>query len=350
MRRKVWVLAIALPVLLLIGDTVYWHYVDSRLESGLRTWLQERRAAGWQVNVGPITSGGWPFSATVTAEKLGLRVAGPDFPDGARWATDRLTLRVGLYHPDNVEIIPEGTQTFQIADHPEITGSARTLRGILALEDNGTPRTASLLVRDFRAAVPNGSGAPAHLAIGLLQGSFDLPLSPQSTPLPVGFSLSAEAITLPRVVRWPLGANVSSLAIEGAIHGKLPLGAPGITQAATQWRDNGGSVAVHHLAVGWGPLGLSGNGTLALDQQLQPQGAGTSHIIGFGPALDAMAANGALSQSAATAAKAVLSLLASTSGEGEPTEVDVPLTLQSRTLSMRQVPLVRLPELDWPSS
>jgi hypothetical protein len=28
--------------------------------------------------------------------------------------------------------------------------------------------------------------------------------------------------------------------------------------------------------------------------------------------------------------------------------VEVPLTLQYRTLSMRQVPLVRLPELDWP--
>jgi hypothetical protein len=55
-----------------------------------------------------------------------------------------------------------------------------------------------------------------------------------------------------------------------------------------------------------------------------------------------------LTKSAATAAKAVLSLMAGTTDADEPSAVDVPLTLQYRTLSMRQVPLLRLPELDWP--
>ena len=69
--------------------------------------------------------------------------------------------------------------------------------------------------------------------------------------------------------------------------------------------------------------------------------------------LDRLAASGAVSRSAATAAKAVLSLMAGTgmSGTGDtepPLAVDVLLTLQYRTLSMRQVPLIRLPELDWP--
>jgi len=64
--------------------------------------------------------------------------------------------------------------------------------------------------------------------------------------------------------------------------------------------------------------------------------------------LDALAAHSAISRSAATAAKAVLSLLAHSPDDGGPPDVEVPLTLQYRTLSMRQVPLVRLPELDWP--
>ena len=43
-----------------------------------------------------------------------------------------------------------------------------------------------------------------------------------------------------------------------------------------------------------------------------------------------------------------LATLMAGSGDGDqPSAVDVPLTLQYRTLSMRQVPLVRLPELDW---
>ena len=43
-----------------------------------------------------------------------------------------------------------------------------------------------------------------------------------------------------------------------------------------------------------------------------------------------------------------LSLLANAPDDGSPSAVEVPLSLQYRTLSMRQVPLVRLPELDWP--
>jgi hypothetical protein len=44
----------------------------------------------------------------------------------------------------------------------------------------------------------------------------------------------------------------------------------------------------------------------------------------------------------------VLSLVAHSPEDGSPPDVEVPLTLQYRTLSMRQVPLVRLPEVDWP--
>jgi hypothetical protein len=94
---------------------------------------------------------------------------------------------------------------------------------------------------------------------------------------------------------------------------------------------------------------VSGSATLALDEDLQPMGTGTGHLVGKTHDLYAIAAQGAISRSAATADNADLYLLSNAQGEGEPPEVDVPLTLQYRTLSMRQVPLVRLPELDWPA-
>jgi hypothetical protein len=77
-------------------------------------------------------------------------------------------------------------------------------------------------------------------------------------------------------------------------------------------------------------------------------GAGTSKIVGYNAALDMLAAKSVLTRSATKAAKAVLSLMANTPAEGELEEVEVPLTLQFRTLSVRQVPLIRLPEFDWP--
>ena len=77
-------------------------------------------------------------------------------------------------------------------------------------------------------------------------------------------------------------------------------------------------------------------------------GSGNGRVVGYAATLDKLAAGGMLTKSAATVAKALLSLMAGAEDPDQPSSVDVPLTLQYRTLSMRQVPLVRLPELDWP--
>ncbi len=135
--------------------------------------------------------------------------------------------------------------------------------------------------------------------------------------------------------------------MDGALNGPVPVGRTPAERAAA-WRDGGGSLEVRHLALVWGPLDLTGSATLALDEQLQPMGAASARVVGYAETLDSLAAHAAISRSAATAAKAVLSLLANSPDDGSPPDVEVPLTLQYRTLSMRQVPLVRLPEIEWP--
>jgi hypothetical protein len=160
------------------------------------------------------------------------------------------------------------------------------------------------------------------------------------------FSFKLEAVALPPTVRWPLGNTIGEIAAEGAVEGAVPSAQPLLPWVGA-WRDGGGSLQIQHMALTWGPLSLAASATLALDDQLQPMGAGTSRLTGYGATLDALAAGGTISRSAATAAKAVLSLLAGTPGDGDSADVDVPLTLQYRTLSMRQVPLLRLPEIDW---
>jgi hypothetical protein len=144
-----------------------------------------------------------------------------------------------------------------------------------------------------------------------------------------------------------LGPRIASLTLQGALDGPVPR-AHTLGERAAAWRDGGGTLEIQHLAVNWGPLDLTASATLALDEQQQPMGTGSARVIGYAETLDALASHGVISKSAATAAKAVLSLLAHSPEDGGPPDVEVPLTLQYRTLSMRQVPLLRLPELDWP--
>jgi len=345
MRRRLWILIAALPVLLLVGDVVFWRFAEARLQTGFQSWLAQRRDAGWKTGSGPVASGGWPLAATLTVPGLTLQGGDPDIPGGVGWSADRLVLRLDLWHPTELDIVLEGEQRLRFSALPDIPCSADRLEATVPLRADDGPHEIDLQVRNLRAILPDDAGASTTLTIGLLQAHVGLATS---TDPAAAFSISAEAIGLPQAIRWALGPTLSSFTFDGSLNGRPPLG-HGLTEAATAWRDGGGSLEVRHLTLGWGPLGLTASATMALDDQLQPMGAGTSHVVGYAATLDALSSKGVLTRSAATAAKAVLSLLAGTPDDSDTSDVEVPFTLQYRTLSMRQVPLVRLPELDWPA-
>ena len=163
--------------------------------------------------------------------------------------------------------------------------------------------------------------------VGSVRLRLDLRPEAQSGEPAVAFALRVAAMTLPSGMAHPLGPHIASLAVDGALNGPVPLGRTP-AERATAWRDGGGSAEIRHLALVWGPLDLTGSATLALDEQLQPMGAASARVLGYAETLDSLATHAAISRSAATAAKAVLSLLANSPGDGSPPDVEVPLTLQ----------------------
>jgi hypothetical protein len=337
----------AVPLLVAAADTLYWYVAVRNLESGFAGWLAERRASGWTTSVGGPVRGGWPLAATLTVPDVRLAGGEPDIPDGLSWRTERLILRTDLLRPGMLDVASEGMQRLRLTDWPEVPYTADQLHLALPLAPGGPPRSATITARDLRAGIPAGRDATASLTVGTLALGVDVKPTAQSGEAALGFALDASAIGLPLPLARPLGPRVASLTLQGAVDGPVPrTRAPGARAAA--WRDGGGTFEVRRLAVNWGPLDLTAGATLALDEQLQPMGTGSARIVGYAETLDALAAHGVISRSAATAAKAVLSLLAHTPEDGAPPDVEVPLTLQYRTLSMRQVPLLRLPEIDWP--
>jgi hypothetical protein len=355
MRRITWAILAAIPILLVAADVVYWRIASDRLRTGFQAWTDARRAEGWEVEAGAVSLGGWPAAATVTVPNLHLHHSGKDFPDGLDWTSASTALRVSLYAPTVLRLSFSGPQHLRVGSAPDIVIGGDRIDGVAPLREDAAP-VYDLNARGLRVEPASG---PWHVTIGLLNahadfapphdaGSHDAGSHDADGPRQaVGFAVSAEAIALPAGMRWALGPNISSFSTQGLLTGPFPA-SDSMTAAATAWRDGGGSLNVTHLAMGWGPLGLTGSATLALDDQLQPMGSGNGRLVGYAETLDRLAAAGVLTKSAAIAAKAVLSLIAEGGVGDEPSVVDVPLTLQYRTLSMRQVPLLRLPELDWP--
>ena len=346
MPRKYWIIAIAIPLLLAAADGAYWRIVTERLRTGFQNWRAGQAAGGWIAQTGPLSAGGWPTTAVLIVPNLTLHHTGPRAPGDVDIASAAVTLSVSLLDPSTFRLSLTGPVHVRTAGVPDLIVTSDEASLLMSLLQNG-PVSASFHASGLRLEAATGAW---HATAGLLNANAGIAAgtrSGDSNPAAI-FSVAAEAIALPASIKWPLGANLSSVSMDGRLNGELSRTGT-IAQAAAAWRDGGGSMEITHFAMGWGPLGLTGSATLALDDQLQPMGSGNARIAGYADTLDRLAAAGMLTKSVATAAKAILSLMAGTSDSDEASSVDVPLTLQYRTLSMRQVPLVRFPELDWPS-
>jgi hypothetical protein len=325
--------AILALVLIAVGvDAAYWKWAADRMRHEIKAWVADRTAEGWQIAFDRPEIGGWPLAVRAhltdvsvsQGRTVALRLAG-------------VGLSVRLLEPTTLMLDFLGEQTIKAGAEPAVVLAGSVLSAEIPLPDP-SGRPVILAGRDLRV---RSEGWTARIA------GLDGHVTVTGPSVPVEFGVVAEGIDLPNGEKWPLGPTVASVSVAGALNGALPPLNP--TAAwATAWRDGGGSVDVKQAAIQWGPLTLTSTATLALDDQLQPMGSGSAKASGYTETLDRMAKAGLLTKSAATVAKAMLSLLAGTGDGDTPLEVEVPLTLQYRTLSMRQVPLVRLPELDWP--
>jgi hypothetical protein len=94
-------------------------------------------------------------------------------------------------------------------------------------------------------------------------------------------------------------------------------------------------------------LFVEGDGTLALDRDLQPVGALSARVSGYGGALDMLADAGLVRPAVAAAATTVLNLIAKIPNEGDPAEARMPITIQDRQFSVGPVNFFEFPRIPW---
>lgn len=345
MRPRYWLIALGFAGLLLAADVVYWQLAIVQLRRGFSEWEAAQRARGWEIGTGTVSQGGWPMVARIMVQNITLRHPAGTMPGAVQLAAPAITLSVALTHPGEPRIAISSPVHIRVGQMPDMIVTGEAMSAAVRL-NQGATLPFSFDGQGLRLESADGAwhATAARLKIA---GALNTPVPNAAHAEPVvEFRLDGNTISLPSSMKWPLGSNVSAFTVQGALNGPIPAAAK-ITPWADAWRNGGGSLEISHLSTKWGPLMVGASATLALDDQLQPMGTGNAHIVGYAETLDRLASGGIMTRSAATAAKAVLSLMAGGGGD-DPSAVDVPLTLQYRTLSMRQIPLLRFPELDWP--
>jgi len=338
-----------LALAVIIGaDVVWWRSAERQLDKGVAAQMLSVRNAGGTVSASVPVRGGWPFAASLTVGDLFVTSG------QISWSTDRLVLEETVFHPLLLVIESAGMQRLRVGTSPDIPYTADTLRATVPLQPGVPPRGFGVQVVNLRAGL--GETATEGLTVGALTLQAHWTPAAQQNEAAVSASIRASRVRLPAGPPWPFGSAIETVGADLALNGPLPRAKEfglkdlpeGFASRAVSWRDAGGTLEVQRLTIDWGALDLTGSATLALDDHTQPMGAGTVHIRDPALALDALSENGFLSERGAFAAKALLVLLQKPSGAGEKPEVELPMTLQDRRLSISRYGVARLPKVALP--
>ncbi len=349
--RRLLMIVLAVVVVLAVSGSAFWWWAARRAEAMLLVWAAQQREAGWTVSMSPPRPGGWPLSALARVSDFHVTAGAAAFPEPVGLSAANASFGVELSRPRLLLVHFDGDQTIQLGAGPVVPFTAARTVLTLPIDAEMPPQQGDLAIDALRVSLP-GAGSP--VAVDSLRGHLDF--HPEAGPgrPGLGFSLTVGPVLLPTPssstqpgppLLKAMGPRIDSVVLEGAVNGPIPR-TRYLVPWLTAWRDGGGTVTLSRGALNWGRLMVTGSATAALDKTMQPAGTATARLTGFGETLDALAEVRVLPPQAATAAKAVLSLMARPQETGPPV-VEVPLALQGGTLQLGRIPLARMPALQW---
>jgi hypothetical protein len=329
--RRLSIIGAALVAVVLLADILVWHWATGQVALDTELWAEARRAEGWTVSMGAPEREGWPLAARIHVHDLKIVAPFAGLPGGASLAADDASIGVNLLAWRRLEIFLDHAQRVRLGTAPEIAFTTRRHAIAMDLPETSLPSIADIRIDGLDAIMgPDG----ARLLVD--RGTVHVVSAPDT----LRATVDAETIDLPpSPLATGLGQRIQRIALDLAVVGGLQ-----VTPAA--WRDAGGNLAVRQFDLTWGSLVASGNANFRLDKALQPEGTAEARLVGTQETLDALASARLIAPRAAMAAKAVLQLLQRPQPDGPPM-VQLPLTLQDRTLQMGRIPLVKIPELIW---
>ena len=338
---------ILLPILLLAvlgaGYTAWWFYAAGVVRDGIANWIAAERAQDSFIEYKELDVSGFPLSLTAKATDFSIRRA-----DGLNWRGPEVTARARPWNPLKITVDLPGEQEAAIVGQ----GSAPPLSivaknggtGLVSLRLSGAVEDATLHLTQLTAGLPGGLNAAT---LGRLELRAAFPATPPADHTGTAVTIQADLknLGLPPDRKSPLGRTIDTAAFTARIKGPPP--ARFTQPAIAAWSQSGGTVEIDALNLAWGPLGMTGAGTLALDKELQPMGAVSAEVTGINPTMDSLAGAGIVRPGDAAMAKVALGLLSRRSTPDKQPIVEASVTAQDGWLYFGPVRLMRMPRLNW---
>ncbi len=341
--RKNRLFAILAAVFVIAVYTGWWWFTAGSISNAIGHWIAGEQAKGAKISPAAVRVGGYPFAFSVKLQNVVL-----SWPSGFGFTSQSLKVRSRPWAIRTFKVNVTGGFAFNLPKgdtRPALTVAGETLKGHAGFYDNAIPTAWDLTADTVSASRTDIEGdAGRELTVATLDIRGSRPATPPAADTDTAYDLSLQLLdfSAPSLENNPLGATIKKTTLHVQLLGVPPATPDGVGLKA--WRDAGGTINAPDLSMAWGELALGGNGTLALDADMQPEGAFSVHIAGFEQALDSLAAAGWIKMSAASLAKLAMGITAQKGPDGRPT-VKAPLTIQNRHVSLGPAKLGQIPEL-----
>ena len=332
-RMVVWVGGLA--VLLAAAYTGYWYYLIGTIQKEMGPWTEAQRAHGLDIKWQDVKLGGFPLAVRLHFHGFGVAAVKPmpyqmQAADIAFWSAP-WDLRHWHFNA------PDGARIDAILQSAGF--DAKTLAGTVSvpLQPGGSADiTATSLAG--RGVAQGLSVDSAHLALS----QPDMPPQTDHDPaLLVNFDI--QGAHLPAAPA-PFGTTIQDISATATVDGTIAPAA--LPQMLDAWRKKGGAIELSRAHLAWDRLDIDAQGTLALDEDLQPLAALTATVRGQNEMIDAAVSAGALPEANAGMARIVLNMIAQQGDDGRK-QIQLPISAQNRRLYLGPAAIAKIPTIDW---
>ncbi|AUN30716.1 DUF2125 domain-containing protein [Niveispirillum cyanobacteriorum] len=341
-RYRALFLALSVAILLLLAYTAWWSTLAWRVRTALADAPAKAMAEkGVMLDLRDAVVGGFPL--TLTVELSGARA---QWPSGTVLETGAVTASAFAWAPMDVTLSSTAPVRLNLAGsarHDPMTGSAGRMVVEASLGLNGKPKQVKATFLSVMAGLEGGN---SPLKADDLTLTWTAPSQPPTGPTDSQgqTSLVISGLDLPGAVPAPLQQRIDQVALSYEPRGPLPT-KPSV-EGMTAWRDGGGTLDIRSFRVLWSGMDLRANATLALDRDMQPEGAGTAELSGADALIDVMGARGNIPADRLAVMKQGLKGLTRRSDDGRDV-LSVPITLQNRQLSVGPIVVGVMPVVPW---
>lgn len=350
MRRPLLFLAafVALAGLAVSGG---WFYARYMALEAVDDWVAAQQARGTDIGWAQRDVTGWPLrlDGLFTAPFATIRAPGRT----VTWRGPDAAVRFYILAPGTIDLAAPGRHRVTLDQDGDIrdftldaaTLDARTDSGLDGRAGGDISAGATGLTLTGPGDAPVATAKAMQLFWQQPAGAAE-PLAPSLRSAVRIDALSLAPGMLPATSHPVLGNDIAVLRGEITVNGAIDPHLPALA-GLTTWRDIGGTIDLARFELVWGPVRMVGDGTLALDSALQPEGAFTARISGLADILTAMENASMIDARTAAIARITLAVLTRPSEDGGPPAAHVPLTIQNQTLSVGPVTLMKLPTITW---